>query len=60
MKTETQKVILERLLSSSDVFSRCIGIISPDYFDPEIRPLVKFVENYYTKYSAVPKIDFLS
>lgn len=60
MKTETQKVILERLLSSSDVFSRCIGIISPDYFDPEIRPLVKFVENYYTKYSAVPKIDFIN
>lgn len=60
MKTETQKVILERLLSSSDVFSRCIGIISPDYFDPDIRPLVKFVENYYTKYSAVPKIDFIN
>lgn len=60
MKTETQKLILERLLSSPDVFSRCIGIISPDYFDPDIRPLVKFIKNYYTKYSSVPKIDFIN
>jgi RecA/RadA recombinase len=37
-----------------------MGIISPDYFDPEVRPLVKFIEKYFAQYSAVPKIDYLN
>lgn len=60
MKIETQKLTIERLLSSPDVFSRCIGIISPDYFNPDIRPLIKFIVTYFNKYHAVPKLDYIN
>lgn len=60
MKSETQKLMLERMLSSSDVFTRCIGILSPDYFDPDVRPIVKFIHSYYSKYNSVPKVDYIN
>jgi RecA/RadA recombinase len=49
-----QKILLELTLSSSSVFSRCIPIIRPEYFDPELRKPVSFIIDYYTKYSAIP------
>lgn len=60
MKPETQKIVIERLLSSSDVFSRCIGIISSDYFDPELRPVIKFIQEYFLKYNSIPKVDYIN
>jgi DnaB-like helicase C terminal domain len=60
MKIETQKLIIEQMLSSSVVFSRCIPIVKPEYFDPEVRPLIKFINSYYTNYNAVPKIDYIN
>jgi len=60
MNSNTQKIILENLLSNGDVFARCAGIISPEYFDPEVKPLVKFIMTYYDKYHAIPKIDYVN
>lgn len=60
MKSNTQKLIVENLLSSNDVFVRCISILSPAYFDPEVRPLIKFIVNYYDKYHAIPKLEYLN
>lgn len=60
MKSDTQKLMLERMLSSSDVFTRCIGILSPEYFDPEVRPIVKFIHSYFSKYNSVPKVDYIN
>lgn len=60
MKIETQKLVIEQMLSSSVVFSRCIPILKSEYFDPEIRPLIKFIEQYYSKYNAPPKVDYIN
>lgn len=60
MKVETQKLIIEKLLSSTDIFSRCIPIIDQEYFDPDVRPLVKFIRNYYEQYNSVPKLDYIN
>lgn len=60
MKSTTQKLILEKLLSSPESFARCIGIISPTYFDPEVRPLVKHIVEYYSKYNNLPTVDYLN
>ncbi|MDF2434466.1 MAG: hypothetical protein JWP44_4097, partial [Mucilaginibacter sp.] len=50
-----EKLLIENLLSSTDVFSRCINIIKPNYFDaPEYKPVVKFVSEYFTKYNNLP------
>lgn len=52
--------MIERILSSSDVFARCSGIISPEYFEPELKPVVKFIMNYFDKYHAIPKHDYIN
>lgn len=52
--------MIERLLSSADVFAKCSGIISPEYFEPELKPVVKFIMNYYEKYHSIPKHDYIN
>lgn len=56
-----EKLLIENLLSSRDVFSRCINIVKPDYFDqPEYRPVIKFVTEYFNKYNNVPPFDIVN
>ncbi len=47
-------------MSSPDVFSRCITIIKSDYFDPEYKSVVKFLEEYFQKYSNLPTFDVVN
>lgn len=56
-----EKLLIENLLSSSDVFSRCINIIKPKYFDqPEYRPVITFVSEYFNKYNNLPTVDVVN
>lgn len=54
MLNTKQKHLLDTLLSSSKVFGRCINIIKPEYFDGELRHAVRFIVDYYNKYSSMP------
>lgn len=60
MKLETQKLYLNKLLSSPELFTRCVGILLPDYFDIELKSMVKFVIEYYNEYSSLPKIEYVN
>lgn len=60
MNSNEQKLTIETLLSSKDVFSRCIGIIKPEYFDPEYRPSVQFIAEYFEKYHNIPSSKALN
>lgn len=60
MNLNTQKLMIERLLSSPDVFSRCAGILSHEYFDPELKPVIKFIMTHHEKYNALPKMDYIN
>jgi KaiC/GvpD/RAD55 family RecA-like ATPase len=57
MKTEKQKLLIEYLVSSPDVFALTTSIIRPAYFDPEFRNAVKFIQNYYELYNTTPDVD---
>jgi hypothetical protein len=57
MNLAKQKLIFEYLMSSDDLYARCASIISSSYFDIELRKAVAYVEDYYTKYSVLPKQD---
>jgi len=57
MDTKKQKLIIEYLLSSADTFARCAGIIKSNYFDPEYRIAVSFIQKYYDKYNTTPNTD---
>lgn len=56
MDSKKQKLLLEYLVSSSDVFALCQGIVQPEFFDPEFRQAVSFVQKYYQEYNTTPKI----
>lgn len=60
MNSSEQKLTIENLLSSKDVFSRCIGIIKPEYFEPEYRPSVRFITEYFEKYHNIPSSKALN
>lgn len=57
MNFAKQKMIIEYLLSSKDLYARCATIIKPSYFDPELRKAVIFFQDYYQKYSALPDLN---
>ena len=52
-----QKLLLEYLVSSTDTFAVCKGILKSAYFDPEYRKTVEFITQYYDKYSTTPDVD---
>jgi replicative DNA helicase len=54
-----QKYLIESLLSSKDVFSRCISIIKSHYFEKNYERVIKFMSEYYTKYSGLPTIEVI-
>lgn len=59
MNASKEKLIIENLFSSTDVFSRCIGIINSKYFSPEFRPCVSFLMDYFSKYNAIPSSEII-
>jgi|AntRauTorcE11897_2_1112592.scaffolds.fasta_scaffold00046_38 hypothetical protein len=52
-----QKLIIQDLLSSPEIYTRTSGILKPSYFDQEYEPIVAFIHEYYGKYSATPAVD---
>lgn len=60
MNEKQQKYILEKLLSSSELFSICSTIIKPEYFDPKLRPIVDYTLTYYNKFNDSPTFDDLN
>jgi sulfur relay (sulfurtransferase) DsrC/TusE family protein len=57
MNNKKQKLIVEYLMSSTDTFAICQGIVQPEYFDPELRGAVKFIKDYYEHFSTTPNAD---
>jgi len=49
-----QKLLLEYLISSVDLFSLSQPIVKPEYFDVTIRRAVEFVLKYFDSYRASP------
>lgn len=54
--TPKQEALIEMLLGSPDTFARCETILLPDYFNPELKNVVRFVKEYYAQYNSVPDI----
>jgi KaiC/GvpD/RAD55 family RecA-like ATPase len=60
MKSKEQKLIIDNLLSSREIYSRCAGIVDSRYFDPEYRNIVQFIKDYTDKYGATPTVDVVN
>jgi len=57
MNLKKQKLLVEYLISSVDTFALCTTIVKPEYFDPEVRDSVRFVQDYYEQYNSLPTPD---
>ena len=54
MNLKKQILLIEYLISSVDTFARCTTIVKPEYFDPEARDSVRFIQQYYADYNSLP------
>lgn len=54
MNNKKQKLLVEYLISSTDTFALCKGIVKADYFDPDLRPAVEFVHEFYDMFHTTP------
>ena len=49
-----QFMLIEYITSNPELWVMSAPIIKPEYFDPENRPVIKFVQKYWNDYSALP------
>jgi archaellum biogenesis ATPase FlaH len=54
---DKQKLLIDVLLSSEEVFARCQNILNDKYFVNRLRPAVRFILKHAEKYSVLPKIE---
>jgi KaiC/GvpD/RAD55 family RecA-like ATPase len=57
---EKQKLLIDILLSSEEVFSRCQNILNQRYFVNKLRPAVRFILKYVDEFRVLPKIEHVN
>lgn len=60
MNSKEQKLIIDNLLSSGEIYARCAGILDSEFFDPEFRNVIKYVMEYSEKYGTTPAFDLVN
>lgn len=59
MEIEKQRMLVGYLLSDQDLFATCHSIVRPSYFDPSVKKVVKFSQEYFDKYKNLPSLDII-
>jgi archaellum biogenesis ATPase FlaH len=54
---DKQKLLINVLLSSSEIFARCQNILNADYFVNKLRPAVRFMIKHANEYNVLPKVE---
>lgn len=54
---DKQKLLIDVLLSSEEVFARCQNILDSKYFVNKFRPAMRFILKYANEYRVLPKIE---
>jgi len=57
---DKQKLLIDVMLSSEEIFSRCQNIINPKYFVNKFRPAVRFIIKYSNEFRVLPKIEHVN
>jgi len=52
-----QKLIIQDVISSPEIYTRCAAILKPHYFEKEYEPIVRFIHEYFQKYNSTPDTD---
>ncbi len=59
MNFDKQLLMVQYLAFSPDVFTLCMAIIEPKYFDTKLQPCVNLLKEYYDKYHNLPNQDVI-
>lgn len=54
MDEGAQRLYINSMLSNPELFARVNNIVRPDFFDPHLAKGVKFIQEYFQEYRAVP------
>jgi len=54
-----EKLLIEFLLSSKDLFLKCGGILEPEYFESPLDDVMEFTLRYLEKYRDIPDMDII-
>jgi len=54
---DKQKLLIDVLLSSEDIYARCQNILSDKYFVNKFRPAIRYIKKYTNEYRVLPKIQ---
>jgi len=57
MNNQKQRLLIEYLISSPDLWAQCAHIISSKYWDPEFRDTIEFIQSYQEEYQKIPNPD---
>jgi replicative DNA helicase len=55
-----QKLLIDILMSSEEVFIRCQNILKPQYWNQKFRKAIKYILDYVDDHKALPKIQQLN
>lgn len=54
MEIEKQKLLINYLISSQELFTKVSPILRNEFFDPTLKKQLKFIRDYFEKYKAPP------
>ena len=54
---DKQKLLIDVLLSSEEIYVRCQNILNQKYFVNKLRPAVRFIMEHAGKYNILPKVE---
>lgn len=57
---DAQRLYINSMVSSPDLFARVNGIIKPEYFDANQAKVIRFMQSYFQEHRAVPNPAILS
>lgn len=60
MNSQKQRLLIEYLISSPDVYAICDSVLDPKHYDADLRPAVAFIKEYHREYSATPDMEIVS
>lgn len=52
-----EKLLIEYLISSREIFAKCHSIAKPEFFEAPLDRVVEFVKEYFQKYTDLPNPD---
>jgi archaellum biogenesis ATPase FlaH len=57
---DKQKLIIDILLSSEEIYARCQNILNPRYFVNKFRQAMKFILTYSDEFHILPKVEHIN